>query len=618
MLRTMRENMKSLSLVLWIIVLAFIGTIFLVWGRGSQRGGKDVVVKVGGRAVTYMEYKKAYVRDYEFYRRLFKSKFDEAMAKKLKLKEQVLDRLINEKMLEEVADRMGIKVFPREVTDEIVAMEVFKVNGRFDPKKYQKVLQRNRRTPAEFEGSVRSSLLKDKLLSLVKDSVRVSDAEVRDLFLYGSEKVKIRYVELTPGVFASMVKVTPQEIAKYYGEHKEKYRVPDTMKVAYLPFTISDFKRRVRVDPKDVKAYYQENMEEFPSPTRMHLWVVTVKSERDLSKVKDALGTQDLSKVAKTFSKDKYGRHGGDMGWVTFIELPDQIQNALRSLKRGEVSSPVKVSDGFKIFKILDKKEGGIKPFKEVEAQIKDSLLADKARKSALRSAAEARRLLRKGKGIEEVARRLGVKAMTTPYFPLSQGVPGVPSASKLAQALVGLKTGELSDLVRTPEGFYMVKVVDKRGSHIPPLKKVKARVMIDVRNEKGEALMNEEADKLLRASNQVGLKKALKSLGLGKMLKMKVSDYFSREDRNWGRELVSKAFSLDSGRFAEVRSGDKVFVFTLEARKSVSEKALENVSPKIREWLVKKRKDELVSQWLRELRGRIGVKVNQRLWEAI
>ncbi len=39
MLESMRQNLKSLQFFLWLVIAAFIGTIFLVWGQGGSTGG---------------------------------------------------------------------------------------------------------------------------------------------------------------------------------------------------------------------------------------------------------------------------------------------------------------------------------------------------------------------------------------------------------------------------------------------------------------------------------------------------------------------------------------------------------------------------------------------------
>ena len=618
MLRTLRENMKSLSIALWIVVAAFIGTIFLVWGRGSQRGDREVLAHVGDRVVTYMEYRRAYVKSYEFYRKMFGSKFNEDLVKKLHLKEQVFDALISDKLVEVVAEKEGIRVYPEEVVNEIARMEVFKTNGKFDPQKYERVLQLNRLTPEEFEEDIRRSLLKDKVLALVRDSAAVPQADVRDEIVYGMEKVKIEYVELSPRLLTSKVKVGPKDLKAYYDKHKEEFRVPDKVRIAYLPFSIEGFKRRVKVSDQEIEKYYQENKEDFPAPPRLHLLVISVKSKKAMTKVLEALKKKTFSEVARRYSQDSLASKGGDMGWVALSDLPASMSQALGSLGVGRISSPVRVDGEYKVFKLVDRREGGVKPLKEVKGQILERLLVEKARKEALRMAAKARKMLKEGMSLEEVAKRLGIGLVSTPLLARDGNIPQVPSSSKLLQVAFVLQDKGISDIIRTSEGFYILGVLEKKKSYVPPLDEVKARVEEAVRLEKAGVLLDREGGRLAQLATQKGWRRALRELGFSGV-KVEESSYFTRADvGSWGKDLINRAFAMEKGMFSWVHRGRKVLVFRLADHQGVSESIIARVSPQVERILLEKRRRELVDQWLKELRERVEVKVNQKLWEAL
>jgi peptidyl-prolyl cis-trans isomerase D len=605
MLRTMRENMKSLSVALWIVVAAFIGTIFLVWGKGGLEGDKDTLAHVGNRVITYMEFRRSYARAYDFYRKMFKDKFSEDLMKRVHLKEQVLNSLINDKLIDVVAQKEGIKVYPQEVVDEISKMEAFKTNGRFDPQRYNQLLQLNRLTPAEFERDIEASLLKEKVLALVKDSAVVSPAEVRDEIIYGMEKIKLKYAELIEG-----------DLEPYYQKHKEEFRVPEKVRVAYIPFLIGDFKKRVKVEEGEMKKYYQENMEEFPAPTKVHLLVITIKDKKDLGKVEDALNTQGFSEVARRYSHDSLSAKGGDMGWVEVTSLPATVAQAVSSLREESLSKPVKVGKGFKIFKVVERKEGGVRPFDEVKGVIEKHLLGEAARKEALRSAARARQMLKKGSSMEGVAKALGLSVVTPPLFSKGEGIPKAPP--KLAQVAFEVAEGSLSDIVRTKDGFYILKVLEKRPSYVPPLKYVKDRVEEVVKLQKGRELLYKEADHLVSQAESKSLKGALKAMGLSKV-EIKFSPFISRAAPGlWERQIVEKAFDLGEGKYAWAKKGKGVVIFAVADRQEVKEGVIERLKPRVDKALLSRRQKELEDQWFKDLRSRIEVKMDERLWGAL
>ena len=60
MLSSIRNNRKALSIVLWLVIIAFVATIFVVWGVGEQTNTLSYVAKVNDKIITYEEYQNRY------------------------------------------------------------------------------------------------------------------------------------------------------------------------------------------------------------------------------------------------------------------------------------------------------------------------------------------------------------------------------------------------------------------------------------------------------------------------------------------------------------------------------------------------------------------------------
>ena len=73
MLGILRKYKQSIviKIVFVVIVFSFVGTIFLVWGRGdSGPNGKDYAAKVNGKKISFEEYQKSYYRLRSMYEQL--------------------------------------------------------------------------------------------------------------------------------------------------------------------------------------------------------------------------------------------------------------------------------------------------------------------------------------------------------------------------------------------------------------------------------------------------------------------------------------------------------------------------------------------------------------------
>jgi len=125
---------------------------------------------------------------YEAYRGFMKDKFNESMAKELKA--QALRELIYNRLLTQEADRLGLKVSDKELQAAIMRDTAFSNDGRFDQKRYERVLDSINMKPAVFEANERGILLNQKLEQLVRDSVGVTDAELAAAYKQRNPKAK--------------------------------------------------------------------------------------------------------------------------------------------------------------------------------------------------------------------------------------------------------------------------------------------------------------------------------------------------------------------------------------------------------------------------------------------
>ncbi len=96
MLDLIRKKQKTflVKIVFWAIIATFVGTIFLVWGQGSDNGAAgdpDTAATVNGTRISYGEYQNAYSNLYRLYQDVYREKFTPALENKLGLRQQALD-----------------------------------------------------------------------------------------------------------------------------------------------------------------------------------------------------------------------------------------------------------------------------------------------------------------------------------------------------------------------------------------------------------------------------------------------------------------------------------------------------------------------------------------------
>lgn len=196
MLRRMRKHAKALGVTLWLVVFAFIGTTFLVYGfrSTSGRGGVGAIATVEGEKVPYEEYQEAYQRQFKQYQAAMGDKFDEKILERLNLKGQIVEGLISRHILLHEARRLGIVITPEELAAEITRLPAFSGKSGFSRERYFRTLESVRLSPERFEESLREDLLLRKLEEWVKGGVNLLPDETWEAFRFNRGSVKVEYL----------------------------------------------------------------------------------------------------------------------------------------------------------------------------------------------------------------------------------------------------------------------------------------------------------------------------------------------------------------------------------------------------------------------------------------
>jgi peptidyl-prolyl cis-trans isomerase SurA len=216
---------------------------------------------------------------------------------------------------------------------------------------------------------------------------------------------------------------------------------------------------------------------------------------RALKARSEALGGVDFARLAATYSDAPDALEGGSLGWRSHERLPELFAAALSRLKPGEVSEPLRSPAGFHVLKLHDRRDaaGGAAPLTQTRAR---HILV---RTSELVSEAEARRRIadlreRIVNGNAEFGAL--AKAHSDDTASAARGGeldwvhPG-DTVPEFERALQELKPGELSQPVRTPFGYHLIQVLERRAADVTQeRRRLEARKVL--RERKGEQAYEE------------------------------------------------------------------------------------------------------------------------------
>ena len=179
MLKVMGSHKFFSVFVLGAVTFMIIIT-FVFWGIGKggdpSSGKAGILAEIEGEPISIEEFRRTYDNEYKRAREMYPN---EEEIKKLNLKENVLNSLIDRKVIVMAAQEAGITVTEQELQNEILQLPYFQKNGVFDQNIYERALQLNRLNPQTFEEQLKNDLLFTKMSRLIEETVEFTSEELK-------------------------------------------------------------------------------------------------------------------------------------------------------------------------------------------------------------------------------------------------------------------------------------------------------------------------------------------------------------------------------------------------------------------------------------------------------
>jgi parvulin-like peptidyl-prolyl isomerase len=136
----------------------------------------------------------------------------------------------------------------------------------------------------------------------------------------------------------------------------------------------------VRVGEDEIDAYYWAHAGDFYRPPRVHARQIVVETAEQARDIKGKLDRgEEFQALARKFSRGPERDLGGDLDWVTEMDLPRSFSQALFRLKPGEISEPIATQYGFHLFRVEEADKGGKIPVEEAKHKIAEDLKTEKS-----------------------------------------------------------------------------------------------------------------------------------------------------------------------------------------------------------------------------------------------
>jgi peptidyl-prolyl cis-trans isomerase D len=511
MLDVLRKRKRS-----WIIIF-LLGVIIIVFiafygGNKLRDQGQQDVAEVNGEVITQQEFAIGYQQALERYREILKGSLTPELEKSLNIRGTLLEELIQKRLVLQEARHLGLMVTDEDLMTAIAQVPDFQVNGRFNKERYLQLLRANRISPGQFEEQQREQLTMQRLYSLLLDAVHVTEAEVLNRYRFDQEKINLYFIRLPVSNYLSEVKVTEEEIKKFYERNRDLLKEPLKVEVEYLTYPFDRSLSSAQVTDKEIEDYYQANRESKfhrPKEVKVRYILIRVPAGADAKQKKDAQtranriltearGGKDFAVLAKRESEDSSAAKGGDVGWITQAQLPPPLNKAVFDLAKGEISKVIETPTGLYIVKVEDVREEKTQNLKEATAEITRTLKAEKSKQEAAKLADRDREKALSGNDFARLAQESGVAVNLTRPFTNGEVLPEIGQAPEFYKTALSMNPKEISPVIEGSKAYYILKIKQRSEPAVPPLDKVRAKIEKDLQESKAYEILQQKSKTLL------------------------------------------------------------------------------------------------------------------------
>lgn len=505
-----REGSTGLvvKIILGLIIFSF---VFAGVGSYLVGGSQPLAAKVGEREITRNDFEQVYQNE----RNRMQSQLGEYFSTLLgdpayveQFRKSVLDRMVNDALLDNQAQNLGLRVSDEQIRQAIISMPQFQKDGRFDEEIYNISLRRAGFSSDSFAEYLRQDLVRNQLILALESTEFTLDNEVQAQGALEAQQREIRTITLDTAEFAKKATVTDEEIQTYYDENKQQFVRPEQVKVSYIELSGNALKEQAPITDEEIQTYYNQNKDKYSTQEKREVSHILINGdEADANAVLARLDAgEDFATVAKEESQDiPTAKEGGSLGWIERGVIDPEFEDAAFQLVNiGDHSGVVKSAFGYHIIQLDGIEAPKTKALAEVSAEIETFLVDEHAADAFYSLQSElAEKAFESPDSLDDAAEAVNAKIVTSDFFSQADA-PEVLSNSSVLQAIYSPEVKEdglNSDVIEiAPEHIVVVRVEDVREEMVLPLDEVKSAVVARLSQSKGEQQALELAQGVISA----------------------------------------------------------------------------------------------------------------------
>jgi SurA N-terminal domain/PPIC-type PPIASE domain len=460
MMKLLRRHRHWLMVVIAILAIPFIFYFVQSPDYGAMRS--DHFVRIYDRNVSMLEAQQM-VRLFNLAEALGMSDFVQNLAPGVQDQNQAyVQFVLNLLVLRHEAARLGIRPGSPEVAEIVRALPVFQGESGFDLHKFsdfvQNALAPNGLAEEHVEQLVRDQLCLNQIKQLLGTGVSLPEAEINEDYQRAYDKLYVSLIRLRPDDFAGEIKISDEEVRKYYDTRQAELKSEEKRKVDFVSLSLTEDQKKLT--GKERIEVLQELSDRATNFTQSLL-----EKNADFKQVAEKSNTAVRTTGEFTATQPDPQLNVDPQLGVAAFKLSIQEPN----------SDPIQVADGFYILHLAGIEEVRPLTFEEAKPKIVDAIKRTRVRELMSTKGAEiaqkVRQATQSGQALEAATQQAGVKVEKVPPFSVVEETaedqdkkPKEQSTEMVTikNAVAYLNPGEVTDFLPAGDSGF-IAVLEKR-----------------------------------------------------------------------------------------------------------------------------------------------------------
>lgn len=379
MITWMQRHKKYLVVTIWISTIAFVGAGFVGWGAYDlNRDRAASVAKVGHRTISVQEFQSAYANHYNFYNNLLGGKLTQEQAEQMGLNKIVMNILVNQTLLLNYADEIGLVATKEDVKERLINNPNFQSDGVFNKDLYYSILKSNRINPSDYENGLEREILNSKLENFFKLAPSTKEIDLFTSAFFMEDRLSIAAVTLD----ANEVTTNEEGIKSYWEKNKSNYLTKKsyTLELLNLPASQTKF------DDKTLEEFYTQEKHNYKFEDGKLMTFAEAKSKV----IVDLRLKNDKKNALEAFLTFKKGETAPSETKVIYDDDTTFPLDKIQVAAKDEVLKPVVIKDSYVIIKVKEIKFPEPMSYEMAKKDASRDLL-EELKQTALEKKAEAK-----------------------------------------------------------------------------------------------------------------------------------------------------------------------------------------------------------------------------------